>query len=393
MKNTVAAIDFGTSKIVVLMAENSGTQRCDIIGAGIVPYDGYLAEGWNNPGELDEAIQAAIHDAETQGNKKLREISVGVPGAFTQVYATEVAVDLKGTDPRVTASDVRRCFEKAEESIGEHPGIVVHSSPAWFMVDDGKKTLEPAGQKGRTLHAMISFVTANEFFVDDVNTRLQGLGLTVQGFYSTVAGEAMLYLPEEDRDRTAVLIDIGYLNTDVVVMEGDALVFHHNIDIGGGDIAADLAEGLDIPLKTAEHLKRSYVYGINTPNDTCDVPSLDGEKAVSFEKEKVAGIIEPRVDEIAEEIASCIEEAGIRLGNWSNIYLTGGGLSFNRGGRDYLAGKLERPVRDTPKRTTSLNSHAFSSALGLMDLIIDTLEQKSGSGSGIGNFFKNLLGG
>ena len=35
MKSTIAAIDFGTSKIVTLVAETSGTQRCDIIGAGI----------------------------------------------------------------------------------------------------------------------------------------------------------------------------------------------------------------------------------------------------------------------------------------------------------------------------------------------------------------------
>ena len=53
MKTTVAAIDFGTSKIVTLVAENSGSQRCDITAAGVAKYDGYLDEGWNNPGQLD----------------------------------------------------------------------------------------------------------------------------------------------------------------------------------------------------------------------------------------------------------------------------------------------------------------------------------------------------
>ena len=46
MKTTVATIDFGTSKIVTLVAENSGSQRCDIVAAGISRYDGYLEEGW-----------------------------------------------------------------------------------------------------------------------------------------------------------------------------------------------------------------------------------------------------------------------------------------------------------------------------------------------------------
>ena len=90
MKTTVAAIDFGTSKIVTLVAENSGSQRCDIVGAGIANYDGYLEEGWNNPGALDEAIRTSISEAEEQSHRKLRELNVGVPGAFTKVYATEV---------------------------------------------------------------------------------------------------------------------------------------------------------------------------------------------------------------------------------------------------------------------------------------------------------------
>ena len=118
MKTTVAAIDFGTSKIVTLVAENSGSQRCDIVAAGVAKYDGYLEEGWNNPGQLDEAIRLSISDAEEQANTKIREINVGVPGAFTSVFATKVTVALKGTDPRVTSADVKAAFAKAAEDEG-----------------------------------------------------------------------------------------------------------------------------------------------------------------------------------------------------------------------------------------------------------------------------------
>ena len=86
-----------------------------------------------------------------------------------------------------------------------------------------------------------------------------------------------------------------------------------------------------------------------------------------------------------------------QLGSWSTIYLTGGGLSLNRGGRDYLSAKLEKPVRDTVKRTIKLSSPIYASAMGLMDLIIDTIEARnatsSGVAGGIKDFFKSLLGG
>ena len=225
MKSTIAAIDFGTCKIVTLVAETSGTQRCDIIGAGIAAYDGFLDGEWNNTVMLNEAIQKSITEAETQSKRKIREINVGVPGEFTRVYAVETSVTIQGADPHVTPRHVEKIFANADKQLSPVRGVVVHRSPAWFMVDGGKKTLEPVGLKGTELKALVSFVVADTFFLDDVMARLRDMNITVSGFFSSSTGEAMLYLLEEDRDRTAILIDIGYLCTDVMAVEGDAVIF------------------------------------------------------------------------------------------------------------------------------------------------------------------------
>lgn len=396
MKSTIAAIDFGTSKIVTLVSETSGAQRCDIIGAGIAAYDGFLEGEWNNPALLNEAIGKSIMEAEQQAKRKIREINVGVPGEFSRVYAVETTVTIQGTDPRVTPRHVEKIFANADKQLSPVRGVVVHRSPAWFMVDGGKKTLEPVGLKGTELKALVSFVVADTFFLDDVMARLRDMNITISGFFSTSTGEAMLYLLEEDRDRTAILIDIGYLSTDVMAVEGDALIFQKTLPVGGGHIAADIAEGLSIPLAAAEQIKRDYVYGISTIKQEYSVSGGDGIKSETFTQEQVAEVLEPRVDEIADMIKECISDSGIKLGNWSTVYLTGGGLCLNRGGRDYLAGKLNRPVRETIKRTIKLSSPIYASAMGLMDLIIDTIESRNapanGMAGGVKEFFKSLLG-
>ena len=155
--------------------------------------------------------------------------------------------------------------------------------------------------------------------------------------------------------------------------------------------------GLDIPLRDAEEkIKRRYIFGTDVTERTYDLPGVEGQAAKSFTREQVTDIICSRVDEIADEIKKRFADSGVKLGNWSNIYLTGGGLSFNRGGREYLAARLDKMVKDTPKRTMTFNSHSYSSTLGLMDLIIDTVEQNhqpARNGGAIREFFRSLFGG
>lgn len=314
MKTTISAIDFGSSKIVTLIAESSGSQRCDIIGAGLATYDGFTDYQWNNSAkDLKQAIDKSISEAEAQAKRKLREINVGVPGAFTRVYAVEVSVTIQGTDPHVQPKHVEKIFDEADKKLYPVRGVVVHRSPAWFMVDGGKKTLEPVGLKGSELKAMVSFVVADTFFLDDVMNQLGELGITVSGFFSSCTGEAMLYLLEEDRDRTAVLIDVGYICTDVMAVEGDAIIFQDTLPVGGGQITADVAEGLGIPMESAEQIKRDYVYGMSTISQTysVSVPQDEGVKTVTFSQDEVAAVLEPRVDEIAEMIQKSITDSGI----------------------------------------------------------------------------------
>ena len=391
MKTTVAAMDFGTSKIVALVAETSGRQRCDIIGAGIATYDGFLEGQWNAPDLLNDAIAAAVREAEEQSHARIREVNVGVPGDFSSVRTVEVKVELQGADPRVTERDINELFNRATNELGEVRGSVIHRSPAWFIVDDGKKTLEPMGMHGYELRAMVSFVIADQFFLEEITERFRSLGITVNGCFSTPTGQAMLFVPDEERDRTAILVDMGYLTTEVMAVEGDALTFLKVLPMGGGHIAADLAYGLEITLPAAEQIKRAYVYGLSAGQASFEGVNKDGESK-TFSREEVEKVLEPRAEEICEAVRDAIKESGVKLSNWSPIYLTGGGLAINRGGRDFLAAKLEKPVRELPRKAVKLSSPAYSSALGLLDLIIDTAASAHAAG-GMGSFFRSLFGG
>ncbi len=391
MKTTVSAVDFGTSKIVALVAETSGRQRCDIIGAGTVIYDGYLEGRWNAPDLLNDAIQNALHAAEEQARARIKDVFVGVPGDFSQVRTVEVQVELQGADPRVTQRDIEALFDKAVQNLGSVRGTIIQRSPAWFTVDDGKKTFEPMGMRGYVLRGMVSFVIADQFFLEDVSARFRSLGINVAGFMSVPQGQAMLFVPDEERDHTAVLVDVGYLTTEVMILEGDAITYLKNLPLGGGHIAADLAYGLKITLPVAEQIKRAYVYGLSAGQASFDGTDQAGNTA-TFTREQVEAVLEPRAEEICEKIKDAIQESGAKLGKWSPVYLTGGGLAINRGGRDFLAHVLDRTVRELPRKAVKLSSPAYSSALGLLDLLIDNVTESRAT-SGVSGFFRSLFGG
>ena len=388
MKSVAAAIEFGTSKIVTLVGEGSGDGPAQLLGFGVVPYDGYSDGHWNASDEdVEQAILKSVREAELSSGKEIKEIYVGVPGDFIHLEENEVTLDLEN-EHRITPEDVDDVMNLALEYQPKEEGVIIHRSPAWFMVDD-RRTMEPAGLKGRSIKCMAKFVVADATFLEDMQARMEQQDIHINGYLSPALGEALLLIPAEERDKVAVLVDIGYLMTEVMFVEGDAIVSHKVLPMGGGDLTANLAMELEITMDMAEELKRKYTFGIG--QDQISVLDPDGQ-TVSFPRETVLAIIEPLVAELADKIHDAIEEQADRLSPRSCFYLTGGGIVQMRGGRETVSSVVERTFRAPATPAVKLNSPAYSSAIGLLELVYESVSQMevkpSDGGGKLAKFFK-----
>ena len=369
MKSMAAAIEFGTSKIVTVVGEGSGDGPAQLLGFGVVPYDGYSEGHWNaSDEEVEQAILKSVREAELSSGKEIKEIYVGVPGDFIHLEQNEVTLELNN-ERRVTAEDVDDVMNLALDYQPKQEGVIIHRSPAWFTVDD-RRTMEPAGLKGSQVRCMASFVVADPTFLEDMQARMEQQDIHINGYLSPALGEALLLVPPEERDKVAVLVDIGYLSTEVMLVQGDALE-------------------LEITMDMAEELKRKYTFGIG--QDQLSVQDPDGQ-TVSFPRETVLAVIEPRVTELADRVREIIEAQADRISARSTFYITGGGLILMRGGRETISSVVERTFRAPTPPAVKLNSPAYSSAIGLLELVYESVSQMevkpSESGSKIGNFFK-----
>ena len=375
-KTKIAAIEFGTSKIVTIIAQNGGIDRLEFLGTGTVPYDGYQDGDWNTPGQMIQRVRDSIAAAELEANEKIREIYVGVPGEYIHVCSAEAEVDLD--DEGVTAESMDLVQDAAADrlQVAEKGGLVLHRSPAWFQVDDGKKTMEPNGH-GSKLHACTSFIVADPQFIEDVKEILGALNITILGFLSSTLGESLLLLSIDDRDRVSVLIDSGYLSTELSVIRGEAIIYHAMLPMGGGHITADLAEQLRIPMRAAEQIKRSYVFNPDEFDQDAFAEVSDARgRRLTFPREAISQCVEKSMDELCDMIDKTLEtDAKELLGARSQIYLTGGGIGMMRSGREYLAEKIGHPVKAAAPKTAKMNSPVYSSVLGLLDITFDSIER------------------
>lgn len=394
MKTQIAAIEFGTSKIVTVIAQNSGMDRLDIIGSGTVPYDGYTDGDWNTPGQMIQRVRDSIAAAELEAGTKIREIYVGVPGEYIHVRSTKAEVEMP--EGRVTAEAVNAVQDAAADqlNIAAEDGLVMHRSPSWFAVDDGKRTMLPKGN-GASLSAVTTFIIADPQFIQDVTEMLGRLDIAILGFLSSSMGEVMLVLGPDERDKVPVLIDVGYLNTEISVVEGDAIIYHAMLPRGGGHITADLAMGLRIPMRAAEQIKRNYVFNPDEFDQNSFSEAFDDRgRRMTFRRERVSAIVEKSFDELADMIARTIaNDAAPMLGKRSQVYLTGGGIALMRGARDALSGRIGNPVKVSVAKSSKLNSPVYTSTLGLADLVFNSIETAEGEPEKFGNRLKNLFSG
>ena len=394
MKTQIAAVDFSTSKIVTVVAESQtgGSDRCEIKGSGTVPYAGFSDGDWNEPEFVLEAVRESISAAELDAKCKIHDVYVGVPGAFIHVRSAEAELTLPEVR-EITEDDLDEVQDMVADKlhIGQDGAYVLHRSPAWFSVDDGKKMVMPAGKRGSRLRGCISFIVADPEFIQDVREYMGALGIAINGFLAPVLGEGLLLLSNDERDRVATIIDVGYLNTEVSVYEGDAIIYHAILPEGGGYMVGDLMQHFRLNMDEAEQIKRAFLFNPDEfdEGDFYEVFDENGRR-IAFPKANVARVVEHQMDQLCSALERTIRGDVTRfLGPRSQVYLTGGGISLMRGGREYLAEKIGMPVRAATVKTAKLNSPVYASALSLVSLVfdsIDTMDQDEGS------LLKRILG-
>ena len=369
VKKEVAILDFGSSKITVLIAERGVNNTFNIKGTGEIEYAGYYEGKFLEPEKVKLAVGLAINNAETTARSRVTKIYVGVPGEFLTVACREAQITFP-KKKKINDSDIAELFFAGDVFKKNPTHTVINNTPIYFTLDDNRRVIEPRGMVSTKLGGYISYTLAENNFLDFVEAMLDDLGIRSTKYISSPLAESLLLFEPEIRDRYAILVDCGHISTNVMLVRGDGQLFLNSFSMGGGHITGDLSQCLKISFYQAESLKRKVVLSLLADeSDFYEVASKD--YMIPFSAKTTNEIVSERINLIATFILKCFSRCEYDFPDYIPVYLTGGGLSYIKGARDYLSKRLGRKVEVVSPPVPGLNRPHFSTALGVLDIALD----------------------
>ncbi len=323
-KDLVVGLDIGTSKVMVVVAEVMPGGELKLAGLGIATSNGLKRGVVVNIEATVQSIQQALKEAELMADCKIARVYTGITGSHIRGINSSGMVAVK--DKEVSQADVARVIETAKAINISTDQRLLLVEPQEFVID-GQDVREPIGMSGIRLEAKVHIVTGAQSAAENIIKCVRRCGLEVDQLMLNPLASSLSVLTQDEQELGVALLDIGAGTTDVAIFTGGAIRHTAVIPIAGDLITSDIAMALRTPTKDAEDIKVESGYAkqlLADPDTQVEVPGLGDRSPRMLSKQALAGVIEPRIEEIFSLVQQVIRESGYEEVLSSGIVITGG---------------------------------------------------------------------
>ncbi|HYG87621.1 MAG TPA: cell division protein FtsA [Azospirillum sp.] len=368
----VAALDVGSTKVCCFIARIEDQGNIRVIGVGHQLAAGVRAGAIIDMEAAETSIGAAVHAAEQMAGETIRDVVVNVSGPISHGFNAEVSVP----GQEVTEGDIRRALAHARTLQIGADSALIHSLPVGFSLDGNRGIRDPKGMYGDRLAVHVHVITALAGAVRNLQTCVARCHLDIESLVVSPYASALATLVEDEMELGVACIDMGGGTTTISVFFEGQMVWTDCIRLGGNHVTNDIARGLTTPVVHAERMKTLYGSAMASAADEremIDVPLVGEEDRASgnhVPKSLLVRIIQPRLEEIFEQVRSRLEQSGFAKLAGRRVVLTGGASQLP-GTRELAQLILDKQIRlGRPTRIGGLadanGGPAFSTAAGLL---------------------------
>lgn len=402
----VVGLDIGTEYVKALVAR-VGDDELEIIGVGR-QHQGLAdmqAGAIADIGAVVANCDAALTQAEQQAGVSARTAVIGIAGELVKGTTTTVRCTRKNAGKPLDVAELERIIglvqERAEKKAkqelawemgGKEVEIRLVNSALVGIDIDGHKVTNPVGFQGKDVIVQLYTAFAPLVHIGALERTAQELDLDLLAVAAEPFAVARSVIGNDpNANMSAILMDVGGGTTDIAVINEGGVQGTKMFGIGGRAFTRTLERELGIDFDRAEELKLSL--GTNR---------LPQNKKAAAEK-----ILGKTVDVWTSGVELALSEF-TKLDNLPHrILLCGGGSSL-----DTLMDSLNQASwhKDLPftrkpviqhldpdrvvgidDKTGNVTDHTFVTAMGLLRVGLDTLQQEMGTSGSVKEKIDRML--
>lgn len=325
--NIVLAIDIGSSKIHVLVAEIIGDIP-RVIGWSVCESHGVQKGMVTNIEQASADVGQAVRNATNMAGVKIKKAIVSISSAYAEYKPTHAVASIPSRG-EIQFSDIERIMQSCvyNAALGSKY-VPIHVLPYKFCVKDYKVPIEdPLFMNAENIDCDAYVVMAKKSVVQDLKKVFTKCDIEVEDIVLSSYASSIAVLTSEERRQGVVCIDMGAQTCDIMIYSGASMCYGNYFPVGSAHITSDIARGIGIPRDVAEKLKVEYVDMIVQEGDKnrgLNVSGRDSEDATTIPILTLYKITEARVRETLEVLGDIIERSGMRDSVGGGVVLTGG---------------------------------------------------------------------
>ena len=376
-REIVCAIEFGTSKIAVLLGQlDAESNALEVVGRGECPSRGAVVKGEiRDVGAAASALEKALDEADASSGGALADCRMAMVlvtgcGIFSQSAVGSTVV--KNPEHLVTELEVRESEDNARVLNLSGDREVVNSSTSYYLVD-GVRVSNPIGRHGMHLETHVHIVHGVALQLETFRHLVGDCGfanIPVELVFSPLAASCGI-ISEAERENGVLLVDLGMGSTEYLVEFDNGVAASGVLQVGFDHVANDLAIGLDLHIDVCRKLLTSGAIEAAHREGKAflEFPGVTGSvrriPLASFDT-----IIDARLREIFEIIRKQLIESHSPLAFGAGAVLTGGGALYYRS-REILnevfdvSCQVRRPA-DAAGAVTDLANPRYSALWGAL---------------------------
>jgi cell division protein FtsA len=370
-KNIIVAVDIGTTKICVLVAQKITANQFEILGIGKAPSVGIARGIVVDITQAVVSIRQAIKEAELMSGYKIQTVYAGVSGSHINAVSSQGMVPIKSRN--VKQIDINAVIAAAQAIVIPEGQQIIHVLPRAYKID-GQLVKDPHDMFGVRLEAEMHIITGSVAAVQNIFRCCQLAGVEVKDIILEPLASADSVLSEDEKELGIGMLDIGGGTSDFVVFGQGSINFTKVIAIAGNHITQDIALCLRTSIKDAERIKKDF-------SNACFNESIDLNKRFDVEMVQGGTLKTIGISDLIE-VASCrvtelfallkleIDRHDLAKIMPAGLVLTGGGSLMN-GITQSAENILNMPVRwGRPNviepYSESLESPVYATSYGLL---------------------------